>query len=166
MSLHTDKPIRLIRRTFLWLRTNADGFKHAAAPHGGNVVQLPDSAGSVEIVSNVERGQGQQENRGQVAYFYLLLSARRHGQAEPRPHGCQDHARRRYSHHPGTTIRRGRKFASEAGTYPDNFAGRSSSCSMASPSWPSSRFAEPKQRRQSRSDFAFSSCFDSSVIST
>lgn len=27
----------------------------AAAPHGGNIVQLPDSAGSVEIVSNVER---------------------------------------------------------------------------------------------------------------
>ena len=46
----------------------------AAAPHGGNIVQLPDSVGSVEIVTNLERsGKASRKAGAQsriLAYFY------------------------------------------------------------------------------------------------
>jgi hypothetical protein len=48
----------------------------AAAPHGGNMVQLPDSVGSVEIVSNFAssaKGSSKAGARSRIfAYFYQL----------------------------------------------------------------------------------------------
>jgi hypothetical protein len=50
--------------------------KIAAAPHGGNMVPLPDSVGSVELVSNVERsarGSSKSAAKSRIfAYFFQL----------------------------------------------------------------------------------------------